>query len=68
MKRGCLYAQAKGNASDGIKRLSRKINDYMSYPQEIVSDLELSNELNISRTVREAVQQLIDIEFIGATW
>ena len=51
------------NASDtALKKIVQKINDYELSSGEIVSDLELSNELNISRTpVREAMQQLIDM-------
>lgn len=46
----------------------QKINDYELSSGEIVSDLELSNELNISRTpVREAMQQLIDIGLLERT-
>lgn len=41
----------KGNASDtALKKIVQKINDYELSSGEIVSDLELSNELNISRT------------------
>ena len=59
----------KGNASDtALKKIVQKINDYELYSGEIVSDLELSNELNISRTpVREAMQQLIDIGLLERT-
>ncbi len=59
----------KGNASDtALKKIVQKINDYELSSGEIVSDLELSNELNISRTpVREAMQQLIDIGLLERT-
>ena len=59
----------KGNASDTeLKKIVQKINDYELSSGEIVSDLELSNELNISRTpVREAMQQLIDIGLLERT-
>ena len=59
----------KGNASDtALKKIVQKINDYELSSGEIVSDLELSNELNISRTpVREAIQQLIDIGLLERT-
>ncbi len=59
----------KGNAADtALKKIVQKINDYELSSGEIVSDLELSNELNISRTpVREAMQQLIDIGLLERT-
>ena len=59
----------KGNASDtALKKIVQKINDYELSSGEIVSDLELSNELNISRTpVRDALQQLIDIGLLERT-
>ena len=39
----------KGNASDtALKKIVQKINDYELSSGEIVSDLELSNELNLS--------------------
>ena len=59
----------EGNASDtALKKIVQKINDYELSSGEIVSDLELSNELNISRTpVREAMQQLIDIGLLERT-
>lgn len=59
----------KGNASDtALKKIVQKINDYELSSGEAVSDLELSNELNISRTpVREAMQQLIDIGLLERT-
>lgn len=59
----------KGNAAEtAFNRIVQKINDYELSSGEIVSDLELSNELDISRTpIREAMQQLIDIGLLERT-
>lgn len=59
----------KGNAAEtAFNKIIQKINDYELSSGEVVSDLELSNELNLSRTpVREAMQQLIDVGLLERT-
>lgn len=59
----------KGNAAEiAFKKIVQKINDYELSSGEVVSDLELSNELDISRTpIREAIQHLIDLGLLERT-
>lgn len=61
--------RVKGNAAEtAFNKIVQKINDYELSSGEVVSDLELSNELEISRTpVREAIQHLIDLGLLERT-
>lgn len=61
--------RVKGEASSiALNMIIDKINNYELSSGQIVSDLELSKELNISRTpVREAIERLIDFGMLERT-
>lgn len=59
----------KGEAANiALNKIIEKIDNYELSSGEVVSDLELSHEFNVSRTpVREAIQQLINIGLLERT-
>ncbi len=62
-------ARAKSNASEiALNKILKKINSYDLSSGDIVSDLELSREFNMSRTpIREAISRLLDAGVLERT-
>lgn len=62
-------ARTKSNASElALKKILKKVNSYDLSSGDIVSDLELSREFNMSRTpIREAISRLIDAGVLERT-
>lgn len=62
-------ARAKSNASEiALHKILKKINSYDLSSGDIVSDLELSREFNMSRTpIREAISRLLDAGVLERT-
>lgn len=62
-------ARTRSNASDlALEKILHKINSYELSSGGVVSDLELSRELNMSRTpIREAIAKLIDANVLERT-
>lgn len=62
-------ARTRSNASDlALEKILHKVNNYELSSGDIVSDLELSRELNMSRTpIREAISRLIDAGVLERT-
>ncbi len=62
-------ARTKSNASEiALNKILKKINSYDLSSGDIVSDLELSREFNMSRTpIREAISRLLDAGVLERT-
>lgn len=62
-------ARTRSNASElALNRILQKINSYELASGDVVSDLELSREFDMSRTpIREAISKLLDVGVLERT-